>query len=76
MCIRESEPSEIYTSVPTDGLEETSSYSPDGGMDIEEVAEKNPERIFKEEIDPGGHSGVSGTQVAFNLGLSGKAFKK
>ncbi|MCK7538745.1 MAG: hypothetical protein MZV63_51230 [Marinilabiliales bacterium] len=28
-------------------------YSPEGGMSIEEVAEKTPERIFTEEIDPG-----------------------
>ncbi len=28
-------------------------YSPEGGMSIEEVAEKTPELIFTEEIDPG-----------------------
>ena len=28
-------------------------YSPEGGMDIEEVAEKTPEKIFHEEVDPG-----------------------
>lgn len=27
-------------------------YSPEGGVDIEEVAAQRPEKIFKEEIDP------------------------
>ena len=49
-------------------------YSPDGGMSIEEVAEKSPDRIFTEEIDPS--SGLRPFQcrnIAFNLGLSGTA---
>ncbi len=51
-------------------------YSPRGGMDIEKVAEETPELIFTEEIDS-----VVGLQpyqcrkIAFNLGLSGNAFK-
>jgi succinyl-CoA synthetase beta subunit len=51
-------------------------YSPEGGMDIEEVAEKTPHLIYREEISP-----VTGIQpfqtrrIAFNLGLEGKAFK-
>ncbi|MEW6470478.1 MAG: ADP-forming succinate--CoA ligase subunit beta [Bacteroidota bacterium] len=52
-------------------------YSPAGGMDIEEVAEKTPELIFKEEIDP--KTGLQAFQcrkIAFNLGLSGNAFKE
>jgi succinyl-CoA synthetase beta subunit len=52
-------------------------YSTEGGMDIEEVAEKTPHLIFKEEIDP--LSGVQPFQtrkIAFNLGLSGNAFKE
>jgi succinyl-CoA synthetase beta subunit len=51
-------------------------YSPEGGMSIEEVAEKTPDRIFTEEIDPG--TGIHQFQlknIAFNLGLSGTAFK-
>lgn len=51
-------------------------YSPQGGMDIEEVAEKSPEAIFTEEIDPA--SGLQDFQmrtIAFNLGLKGKAFR-
>ncbi|MCH2215562.1 MAG: ADP-forming succinate--CoA ligase subunit beta, partial [Flavobacteriales bacterium] len=52
-------------------------YSPEGGMDIEAVAEKTPELIFKEEIDPGmGIQGFQCRKIAFNLGLSGKAFKE
>lgn len=52
-------------------------YSTEGGMDIEEVAEKTPERIFKEEIDPSvGLQGFQARKIAFNLGLSGNAFKE
>ena len=52
-------------------------YSPEGGMNIEEVAEKTPELIFKEEIDPKvGIQGFQCRKVAFNLGLSGKAMKE
>lgn len=51
-------------------------YSPDGGVDIEEVAAKNPERIFKEEINPAlGLCDFQARTIAFNLGLEGKAFK-
>lgn len=51
-------------------------YSPAGGMSIEEVAEKNPELIFTEEIRPGmGIQPFQARNIAFNLGLSGKAFK-
>ncbi len=52
-------------------------YSTEGGMDIETVAEKTPELIFKEEIDPKiGIMPYQARRVAFNLGLSGKAFKE
>ncbi|MDD3737770.1 MAG: ADP-forming succinate--CoA ligase subunit beta [Lentimicrobiaceae bacterium] len=51
-------------------------YSPDGGMDIEAVAEKTPERIFIELIEPSiGLQTHQCRKVAFNLGLSGLAFK-
>jgi succinyl-CoA synthetase beta subunit len=51
-------------------------YSPDGGMSIEEVAEKSPERIFTEEIDPSvGLEPFQCRTIAFNLGLSGTSFK-
>jgi len=51
-------------------------YSTEGGMDIEEVAEHTPEKVFKEYVHP--HLGLQGFQtrkIAFNLGLSGQAFK-
>jgi len=51
-------------------------YSTEGGMDIEEVAEKTPHLIFTEEIDPAtGLLPFQARKVAFNLGLSGAAFK-
>ena len=52
-------------------------YSTEGGMDIEEVAEHNPHLIHKEEIDPAvGLQGFQTRNIAFNLGLSGEAFKQ
>jgi succinyl-CoA synthetase beta subunit len=52
-------------------------YSTEGGMDIEEVADKNPEAIFTEEIDPGvGLQDFQLRTIAFKLGLKGKAFKE
>ena len=51
-------------------------YSTEGGMDIEAVAEETPHLIHYEEIDPAvGLQGFQARKVAFNLGLSGKAFK-
>ena len=50
---------------------------PNGGMDIETVAEKTPHLIYKEEIDPAtGVLPFQARRIAFNLGLSGKAFKE
>jgi succinyl-CoA synthetase beta subunit len=52
-------------------------YSPRGGMNIEQVAEETPEEIFHELIDPKvGITGFQARRVAFNLGLSGVAFKE
>tara|TARA_B100000767_G_scaffold6991_1_gene6890 strand:+ start:3256 stop:4446 length:1191 start_codon:yes stop_codon:yes gene_type:complete len=52
-------------------------YSTEGGVDIESVAEKTPELIFYEDIDPLlGILPFQARKVAFNLGLSGKAFKE
>ena len=52
-------------------------YSSEGGMDIEDVAEKTPHLIHKEEVDPGtGLQGFQARRIAFNLGLSGNAFKE
>ncbi len=52
-------------------------YSPEGGMDIETVAEKTPHLIFTETIDPTiGLMPFQARKVAFNLELSGEAFKE
>lgn len=52
-------------------------YSTEGGMDIEEVAEKTPHLIFTEEIDPAtGLLPFQARKISFNLGLSGMAFKE
>ncbi|MES2275805.1 MAG: ADP-forming succinate--CoA ligase subunit beta [Bacteroidota bacterium] len=52
-------------------------YSTEGGMDIEEVAEHTPHLIFKEEIDPSvGLQPFQARKIAFNLGVSGDAFKE
>jgi len=51
-------------------------YSTEGGMNIEDVAHDTPEKIFKEWIHPGGLlQGFQARKIAFNLGLSGEAFK-
>ena len=52
-------------------------YSNEGGMDIEEVAEKTPEKIFKEQVDP--ILGLTEDQcdkVARNLELIGEAYNE
>jgi len=51
-------------------------YSTEGGMSIEEVAEKTPELIFTEEVDPGiGLQPFQTRNIAFKLRLTGTAFK-
>lgn len=51
-------------------------YSTEGGMDIEHVAEHTPELLFREFIDPRvGLQAFQVRKIAFNLGLSGTAFK-
>ena len=46
--------------------------SPEGGVEIEKVAEETPERIFKEFIHPGiGLSAFQTRKLAFALGLEG-----
>src|SRR5690606_25394378 len=74
----ESETSEFYVSILLNRATGRNMimYSTEGGMDIEEVAEKTPEKIFTEEIDPAvGLQGFQARKIAFNLGLSGAAFK-
>ncbi len=74
-----SEPKEFYISVLMDRGKGCNViiYSPDGGMDIEKVAEETPDRVFAEFIDPLlGLRPFQAQKVAFNLGLSGAAFKE
>ena len=74
----ESERSEFYISVL---LNRSSSknmiiYSTEGGVDIETVAEKTPNLIFREEVESeNGLLPFQARKIAFNLGLSGEAFK-
>ena len=75
----ESETKEFYVSVLLDRAKGRNivMYSTEGGMDIEEVAEHTPHLIFKEEVDPKvGLQGFQARKIAFNLGLSGEAFKE
>jgi succinyl-CoA synthetase beta subunit len=52
-------------------------YSTEGGMDIEHVAEATPHLVHKEYIHPTlGLQAFQARKIAFNLGLSGKAFKE
>jgi succinyl-CoA synthetase beta subunit len=51
-------------------------YSTEGGMNIEDVAHDTPEKIFKEWVHPGsGLPAFQARKIAFNLQLSGEAFK-
>jgi len=69
---------EIYMSILMDRESKRNViiYSTEGGMDIEEVAEHTPHLVHKEYIDPTLElQGYQLRKVAFNLGLSGAAFK-
>jgi len=75
----ETETSEFYMSVLLNRANGRNMimYSTEGGMDIETVAEETPHLIFTEEIDPAtGILPFQARKVAFNLGLSGLAFKE
>ena len=74
----DSEPNEFYMSVLLNRASGKNMimYSTEGGMDIEAVAEETPHLIFTEEIDPAtGLLPFQARKIAFNLGLSGAAFK-
>lgn len=75
----DNEPEEYYMSVLLNRATGRNMlmYSPEGGMDIETVADETPDKIFTEEIDPAtGILPFQARRVAFNLDLSGKAFKE
>jgi succinyl-CoA synthetase beta subunit len=74
-----SETKEFYISVLLDRQKgvNTVVYSTEGGMDIEEVAEHTPERIFKETVDPSvGLQPFQARKIATHLGCTGGAFKE
>ena len=73
-----SERKEFYLSVLLDRAkgQNVIMYSTEGGMNIEEVAHNTPEKIFKEWVHPsGGLQAFQARKIAFNLGLTGNAFK-
>ena len=75
----ESDTSEFYISVLLNRSSGRNMimYSTEGGMDIEAVAEDTPDLIFHEEIDPKvGLTSFQCRKIAFNLGLTGAAFKE
>ncbi len=50
--------------------------STEGGMEIEEVAEKHPEKIIKEWVDSRGLKAFQARKLAFALGFEGEQFKQ
>lgn len=69
---------EFYLSILTDRSKEANViiYSTEGGMDIEKVAEETPELVHKEYVHPHvGFQAYQARKIAFNLGLSGEAYK-
>jgi succinyl-CoA synthetase beta subunit len=75
----ESEIEEFYMSILLDREKGKNVivYSTEGGMNIEHVAKNTPEKIHRELIDPRvGIQGFQARKIAFNLGLSGEAFKQ
>ncbi|WP_319379839.1 ADP-forming succinate--CoA ligase subunit beta [Thiomicrorhabdus sp.] len=70
---------ELYLSLLIDRVNRSHTFviSAAGGMDIEEVAETAPEKIFSVSIDPTvGVMPYQCREVAFALGLKGDAFKQ
>lgn len=71
--------SELYLSLLVDRVTRTHTFviSSEGGMDIEEVAEKTPEKILSIHIDlTVGVMPYQCREVGFALGLKGEAFKQ
>ena len=69
---------EYYCSVVMDRATSRVTFmvSTEGGMDIEEVAEKHPEKISRVAVDPAaGFQGYHARKLAFGLGLEGDAIK-
>ncbi len=71
--------SELYLALTLDRVtgRTTLMASTEGGMEIEEVAEKTPEKILRATIDPAtGLLGFQAREIAFGLGLDGKVAAK
>ncbi len=75
----DSEPKEYYISILLDRSTGCNVVmaSTEGGMDIEEVADKTPEKILKEQIDPSlGLQPFQSRKIAYKLGLEGPAARE
>jgi succinyl-CoA synthetase beta subunit len=67
---------ELYLGVTLDRATARNTFmaSSEGGVEIEEVAAKHPEKILRETVDPVvGLAGFQARDLAFGLGLSGAA---
>ena len=70
---------ELYLSMTLDRVRSTHVVmaSQAGGMDIEEVAERTPDKILREWTHPAlGLADFQARRLAFGLGLSGESFKQ
>jgi succinyl-CoA synthetase beta subunit len=70
---------ELYLAITLDRAVSRATFmaSAEGGMDIEEVAAKHPEKILREVVDPAtGFCDFQGRKLAFGLGLSGPTVNK
>ena len=70
---------ELYLGIVLDRATGKNTFmaSADGGMEIEEVAAKNPERILKEAIEPGiGLQPFQARKLAFGIGIPGAVANK
>jgi succinyl-CoA synthetase beta subunit len=67
---------ELYLGIVLDRVRGKNVFmaSADGGVEIEEVAAKTPERILREEIEPGfGLTPFQARKLAFGIGITGAA---
>ncbi|ABF90607.1 succinyl-CoA synthase, beta subunit [Myxococcus xanthus DK 1622] len=70
---------ELYLGVTLDRATSRITFmaSREGGVEIEEVAEKHPEKILRESVDPAvGFQDFQGRKLAFGLGLTGPTVNK
>jgi len=70
---------ELYLALLVDRKTSRVSFvcSTEGGMDIEDVAAKTPEKILSFSVDPAtGYQGFHGRRIAFALGLEGGQVKQ